>query len=166
MSKQIIVRAATSSDAADIADIYNHYVAQTVVTFEEDPVGTAEMQRRIESIYAASLPWFVAEETNRVVGYAYAHSWRPRPAYRLSVELTVYVDPAMPRRGIGSQLYTELFAALQLRGAHAVIGGISLPNAASVALHEKFGMQKVAHFREVGLKFGEWVDVGYWERTL
>ena len=166
MSELIAIRSAEPADAAGIALIYNHYVAHTVVTFEEEPVSSAEVARRIERVRAASFPWLVAEQATRVAGYAYATSWRSRSAYRFSVEVTVYVDPALPGRWIGSRLYTELFAALQLRGGHAVMGGISLPNAASVALHEKFGMQKVAHFREVGFKLGKWVDVGYWERVL
>ncbi len=97
---------------------------------------------------------------------AYAVLWKARSAYRFSVEITVYVAPGMAGRGIGSMLYSHLFAALQPLGVHAVIGGIALPNEASIALHEKFGMEKVAHFQQVGFKFNRWIDVGYWERIL
>ena len=160
------IRAARASDAAAVAAIYNHYVAETAVTFEEEPVSAAEMARRIEGVLSASLPWLVAEESADIVGYAYATHWRARRAYRYSVEVTAYVARQHAGRGIGSRLYRQLFPALQARGVHAVMGGIALPNDASVALHEKFGLRKVAHFEQVGFKFSRWIDVGYWQRIL
>ncbi len=162
----VIIRAATHADAPDIASIYNHYVAHTVITFEEEPVSPSEMARRIAEVEASSLPWLVAEEHAHVVGYAYATKWKARAAYRFSVEITVYVAHEQMRRGIGSKLYGELFPVLQARGVHAAMGGIALPNEASVALHERFGLRKVAHFQEVGFKHERWIDVGYWQRTL
>jgi L-amino acid N-acyltransferase YncA len=159
------IRAAETGDAAVIAAVYNHYVEQTTVTFEEEPVLDAEMARRIEDGRSESLPWLVAEEAGRVVGYASSRKWKSRSAYRFSAEITVYVAPGHARRGVGSSLYSRLFPILQARGIHAVIGGIALPNEASVALHEKFGMRKIAHFPEVGFKFNRWIDVGYWQRT-
>ena len=164
--EQTIIREADASDAASIASIYNHYVAETVVTFDEQPVTVQEMARRVEEVHAVSLPWLVAEQDNRVVGYAYASPWKRRAAYRFSVEISVYLDPNHLGRRLGTRLYSELFAILRNSQAHAVIGGIALPNDASVALHEKFGMHKVAVFEEVGFKFNRWIDVGYWERTL
>jgi len=162
-----MVRTATIRDADAIATIYNHYVVHTVVTFEEEPVSGPEMTRRMEEVFQWSLPWLVAEDPDgRVVGYAYATKWKARAAYRYSVETTVYLADNLVRKGVGTLLYTELFRCLKERGIHAAIGGIALPNVASVALHEKFGMRKVAHFEEVGFKFGKWVDVGYWETTL
>jgi L-amino acid N-acyltransferase YncA len=161
-----LIRAVEESDTASIAAIYNHYVANTIVTFEEEPVSPADMSQRISAVSSASLPWLVAEEAGRIAGYAYASPWKSRPAYRFSVESTVYVDPNATGRGIGSALYEHLFVALRHRAIHAVIGGIALPNDSSVALHERFGMIKVAHFREVGFKFGRRIDVAYWERTL
>lgn len=160
------VRTAAPSDAAAVAAIYNHYIAQTVVTFEEAPVSADEMARRISEVLSSSLPWLVAVTGTQVLGYAYATPWRPRSGYRYSAEITVYLDPEQSGRGIGSRLYGDLFPLLQTRGIHAVIGGIALPNDASVALHEKFGLRKVAHFEQVGFKFDRWIDVGYWERTL
>jgi L-amino acid N-acyltransferase YncA len=160
------IRIATASDADRIAEIYNHYVAKTVVTFEEDPVTGGEMRRRMDEVFASMLPWLVAESGAGVVGYAYATKWKARSAYRFSVETTVYLAAGLGRRGLGSRLYEELFRVLKEKGVHAAIRGIALPNDASVALHEKFGMRKVAHFEEVGFKFGKWVDVGYWERIL
>lgn len=160
------IREATPSDAAAIAEIYNHYVDETVVTFEEEPVPAAEIARRIEEVRSASLPWLVAEEGQGVAGYAYATRWRTRSGYRFSAEVTVYLAPGHAGRGIGSKLYEQLFPLLQARGVHAVMGGIALPNEASVALHEKLGMRKVAHFEQVGFKFGRWIDVGYWQLIL
>lgn len=165
-NERTTIRAVAPADAAGIAAIYNHYVTQTIITFEEELVSAAEIARRIEDVRSASLPWLVAEQAGRVVGYAYATKWKARYGYRFSAEVTVYLAPADARRGIGSNLYAELFPILRERGIHSVIGGIALPNDASVALHEKFGMRKVAHFKEVGFKFDRWVDVGYWQCTL
>jgi len=163
---ETIVRPASAADAAAVAEIYNHYVTQTIVTFEEEAVSAAEMVNRMQEVAAASLPWLVAERQGQVVGFAYASKWKGRCAYRFSVEVTVYIDREHGRQGIGSLLYGQLLPALSARGMHAAMGGIALPNAASVALHEKWGFEKVAHFKEVGFKFNRWIDVGYWQRVL
>jgi phosphinothricin acetyltransferase len=160
------IRPVTPADAAGIAAIYNHYVTETIVTFEETVVSTEEMARRIEEVRSASLPWLVALEAQQIAGYAYATKWRARSGYRFSAEVTVYLDPVMAGKGIGSRLYRELFPILEANGLHAIVGAIALPNPASIALHERFGMRKVAHFAEVGRKLGRWVDVGYWQRTF
>ena len=159
----VTIRAAAVDDAAAIAAIYNHYVCETVVTFEEEPVDSGEMATRIGQVADAGLPWLVAERAGVVVGFAYAAPWKERSAYRYSVECTVYLAPGLEGRGIGSALYSALFELLAQAGVHAVIAGIALPNERSVALHENFGMTKVAQFKEVGFKFGRWVDVGYWQ---
>lgn len=165
-SNDLTIRFATSRDAEAIASIYNHYVENTVVTFEEEPVSHAEIAHRIDRVSSASLPWLVAERDVHILGYSYAAPWKQRAAYRFSAEVTVYIAPDQVGLGLGSRLYGELFTMLKARGIHAAIGGIALPNAASVALHEKFGMYKVAHFTEVGFKFQQWIDVGYWQRNL
>jgi L-amino acid N-acyltransferase YncA len=162
----LMIRSVSVADADAIARIYNHYVAHTIVTFEESPVAVEEMSRRIGLTLAASCPWFVADEGGSVQGYAYAAPWKSRVGYRFTMESTVYLDPAATGRGLGALLYEPIFDAIRARGAHAVVGGIALPNDASVRLHERFGMTKVAHFPEVGFKFGSWIDVGYWQRTL
>jgi phosphinothricin acetyltransferase len=159
------LRDALPADAAAIAAIYNHYVATTIISMENDPVDTAEMARRIADIQDAALPWIVLVEGGRVCAYAYASKWRARPGYRHAVESSVYVDPALRGRGHGQALYHALLARLQGR-FHTVIGGIALPNAASIALHERMGFRQVACFHEVGHKFGAWVDVGYWQLSL
>lgn len=162
----VVVRGAVAGDAEALTRIYNHYISETLVTFEEEPVDGSELARRLGEVQAMTLPWLVAERGGAVVGYAYATQWRVRRGYRFSAEVTVYVDPDQTGQGIGSALYPELLAGLRRREIHAVMGGIALPNDASAALHEKFGFKKVAHFEHAGFKFKQWVDVGYWQRIL
>lgn len=161
-----MIRAASATDADAIAGIYNHYIRDTVITFEEVEVDGAQMAARMEKIAAAGLPWLVAEDDGRLLGYAYAAPWHARSAYRFAVEITVYLAPDAGGRGLGSALYLQLFDALKTAGIHTAIGCIALPNPASVALHEKFGMTKIGHFAEVGFKFDRWLDVGYWQTFL
>ena len=163
---EVLIRPAAATDATDVARIYNHYVLTTSITFETEAVASSEMAQRIGEIAAASLPWFVAEADGRVIGYAYASRWKGRCAYRYSVEVTAYIDHESTGRGIGTALYTALLAALRGQSMHAAMGGIALPNEQSVALHERFGFKKVAHFAQVGFKFDQWIDVGYWEVLL
>ena len=158
-----MVRTATKQDAAGIACIYNHYVLNSTITFEEQPVAEAEIADRMRKVQAQSLPYLVAEEDGRVVGFAYARQWISRTAYRFTVETTVYLGPESRGQGRGSQLYDALLEELRAKSIHAVIGIIALPNAASIALHEKFGFKKIAHLKEVGWKFEKRIDVGYWE---
>jgi phosphinothricin acetyltransferase len=166
MHEGTVVRAAAAVDASAMAGIYNHYVSNSVATFEETPLGADEMAARLAEVEGLELPWLVAADAAGVHGYAYAGRWKNRCAYRHSVEVTVYLEPEALGRGLGTQLYAALFALLRQSEVHFAIGGIALPNAASVALHEKFGMRKVAHFNEVGYKFGRWIDVGYWQLLL
>ena len=162
-----MIRNATSADAAALASIYNRYVLDTTVTFEETAVSEAEMASRIVEVQDAGLPWLVAEdEAGTVLGHAYASKWKGRCAYRFAVETTVYLDATAHGRGLGRQLYERLLAALRDAGMHVAIGGIALPNPASIALHEKLGFRKVGQFEEVGFKLGRWIDVGYWQAML
>ena len=160
-----MIRPATTADAAAICAIYNHYVLQTTITFEESPVTPEDMESRIYETLA-SLPWLVWEHDGTAQGFAYASKWKGRCAYRHSAEVTVYLDPMSVGQRIGSRLYEALLADLRQRNFHAVIGGIALPNTASIALHERLGFRKVAHFEQVGWKFGRWIDVGYWQLLL
>jgi phosphinothricin acetyltransferase len=158
-------RFAAHHDAAAIAEIYNRYVRETVITFEETPVAAHEMARRIADV-AARYAWLVAEHDGAVVGWAYATDWKSRSAYRFTVETTVYVAQSHHGRGIGIALYDALLAELRARRLHSAVGCIALPNPPSIALHERLGFKKVAHFPEVGRKFDRWVDVGYWQLML
>jgi L-amino acid N-acyltransferase YncA len=157
-----MIRPATIDDAAQLCEIYNHYVLNTTVTFEEGAVSAEEMGERVKETLE-SLPWLVVEENGRVLGFCYASKWKGRCAYRYSVESTVYLSPDAGGRGLGTELYSTLLEELKDRGLHTVMGGIALPNDASIALHEKFGFEKIAQFKQVGNKFGQWIDVGYWQ---
>jgi L-amino acid N-acyltransferase YncA len=156
------IRPVRPDDAAAICSIYNHYVRNSTISFEETPVSSEEMVTRIRAI----APWYVCEHDAALLGYAHAAPWRGRSAYRFSVESSVYLAPEHAGKGIGKQLYTALITDLRQRGIHAVMGGIALPNDASIALHEALGFVKVAQFREVGRKFDRWLDVGYWQLLL
>lgn len=160
------IRDASVEDAESVAAIYNPFVLNTSISFEEAAVSDAEMAQRIMDVQAAGLPWLVAEHDGVIAGYAYASKWRARHAYRFSVESSVYLAPANAGKGLGTALYRVLLERLRGGGYHLAISGIALPNPASVALHEKLGFDKVAQFREVGFKFGSWSDVGYWQLNL
>jgi phosphinothricin acetyltransferase len=157
-----VIRPAAPSDAAACAAIYAPFVTDGVESFEETPPGETEMARRM----AAAHLWLVAVEDGAVVGYAYGGRHRERAAYRLTVEVSVYLAPAARGRGLGRALYTELFTALAERGFRTALAGVTLPNAASVGLHEAMGFTPVGVFRAVGWKFGAWHDVGWWQRSL
>ena len=161
-----LVRPVTAADAEAIARIYNYYVANTVITFEEEAVSAPDMAARIAEAQGLSLPWLVAEVEGAIVGYAYARRWRPRSAYRYSAETTIYLDRGYEGRRIGTTLYSALLPLLRARGIHVAIGGVALPNDASIALHEKLGFERVATFRQVGFKHDRWVDVAYWQLVL
>jgi L-amino acid N-acyltransferase YncA len=152
-------------DAPEIRSIYNYYVTHSICTFEEAPVPVPEMENRIREVIS-SYPWLVLEEEGEIHGYIYANRWKSRSAYRYSAELSVYVRHGYQGKGLGKMLMGRLLTELKSQGYHTVIGGIVLPNERSVQLHECFGFKKVAHFAEVGFKFGTWLDVGYWQRIL
>lgn len=160
------IRPVTEEDAPAITGLYNPYITNTTITFEEEPVRAEEMLQRIHKVLAIPFPWLCAEVNGRLAGYAYAARWRERSAYRFVAESTIYMDPAFSGQGIGRQLYIELLNQLRAAGMHTVMGVITIPNPASIALHESLGFVKVAHFPEVGYKFNQWLDVGYWQLTF
>lgn len=160
-----MIRNVTLKDAQRIAEIYNYYIEHTVITFEETLVTAEEIKERIEE-HTKILPWLVVEEDGVVIGYAYASKWAGRCSYRFSVEVSVYLDINQKGKGAGTKLYAELIQQLKELNYHVVIGGMTLPNAASQALHERFGFKKVAHYKEIGFKFQQWLDVGYWQLIL
>ena len=160
-----MIRPVKSADVQAICDIYNYYIENTFITFEEQKVTAGQMQERIDNV-RQKYDWFVYEKEGEVIGYCYATGWRARSAYRFSVETTVYLKNGYEGNGVGTALYRHLIEDLIRRDIHSFIGGISLPNDSSVALHEKMGFQKIAHFREVGQKFNKWIDVGYWQLVL
>ena len=160
------LRLATADDAAAIASLYAPYVIDSAVSFETEPPDEAEMGTRIAAggdLY----PWLVATEgAGEPLGYAYACAFRARRAYRFSVETTVYVAPHAHGRGVGRSLYAALLPLLEAQGFTQAIAAITLPNAASVRLHEAMGFAQAGVYREVGWKLGEWRSVGLWQRSL
>jgi len=160
-----MIRSATIEDAARICEIYNHYVLHSTITFEEHAISADEMRQRITETLTV-LPWLVWVEDDSILGFAYASKWKGRCAYRYAVESTLYLADGWNGRGIGTRLYLALLDELRLRKLHTVMGGIAMPNPASVALHQKLGFEQIAHFREVGWKFGKWIDVDYWQLFL
>ena len=156
------IRPAERRDAAAIAAIYAHYVATSAATFETESPGVAEMERRI----GAAKLWLVAERDGDVAGFAYGGTHRSRAAYRWTVETSVYVARAHARQGIGLELYATLLPALEARGYRNAVAGITLPNPASVALHEAAGFVRAGVFRRIGYKAGAWWDVGWWQCPL
>lgn len=158
----MLIRHATPDDAAQVAEVYNHYITHTHHTFETEPLSPDEMARRIAEV-AAEFPFLVAEDDGIIHGYAYADQFRLRREFEFTAEVLIYVRNEAKKKGIGTALYSQLFDLLAETDIHAIVAGISFPNDASIRFHEKLGFEKVAHFREVGYKLGRWVDVGYWE---
>ena len=161
------VRPATGDDLEAVNDIYNHYVAESHITFDVEPV-SMEQRREWFTHYAPAgrHRLFVAEDGGRVVGFASSSRFRPKPGYLTSVETSVYLEPDATGRGAGSRLYESLFQSLEGEDVHRAYAGIALPNPASIALHEKFGFKRVAHFTEQGRKFGRYWDVAWFEMPL
>ncbi len=164
-----MIRPVTPSDAAAICDIYNHYVDNTVITFEYERVSIEAMQERIEST-TAQYHWFVYEEKGEILAYAYTNLWKSREAYKHVLESTVYASHTMTTKGVGTKLYQALFDAIEDQQEHqkvkALMGVIALPNEASVALHKKMGFIEAGYFKEVGYKFEQWVDVAFYQKDL
>jgi L-amino acid N-acyltransferase YncA len=161
----VTIRPASTLDAERCAAIYRPYVETSWISFETIAPGPDEMAHRIAS-YGSSHGWLVFEVDQIVAGFAYGSPHRSREAYQTSCDVTVYVDPAYERRGIGRLLYEALLAHLADRGFHAAFAGIALPNDASIALHETMGFSPLGIYREVGWKMGGWRDVGWWQRLL
>lgn len=160
-----MIRKATIADANQICEIYNYYVLNTTVSFEEVAVTVADMADRISAVIT-TLPWIVYEEDGIIIGYAYASKWRVRSAYRFSVESSVYMRHDQKGKGIGTILYRELIDQLKNLGVHTIIGGVAQSNPASTKLHENFNFEKVATFREIGYKKEQWLDTSYWQLIL
>ena len=154
------VRVATPADGAACAAIYAPYVSGSAITFEQEPPGAEAMAERIATALA-NHAWLVAERDGGVVGYAYAGPWKARPAYRWSCEVTVYVAGDEQRGGVGRALYEALFERLAGRGYRTFVGGVTLPNDASVGLHRALGFEPVGTFTRIGWKLGQWRDVHY-----
>lgn len=162
-----VIRPAGEEDLGAINDIYNHYVVETHVTFDEEPM-SMEARREWFGHYAGTGRHrvLVAEEDGKVTGFATSSRLRPKPGYLTSVETSIYLAPDAIGKGVGARLYGELFKSLEGEDLHRAYAGIALPNPASIALHEKFGFKRVALFSEQGRKFGRYWDVAWFEKPL
>ena len=162
------IRTATLDDLEALTDIYNHYIVHTPITFDLQPFTAA-----------ARRPWFddhgdagphrllvAAGGGDRCLGYASSSRWRPKPAYSTTVEASVYCHPDACRQGVGTALYAALFAAIEREDVQTIVAGVTLPNPASLGLHERFGFRPVGVFHEVGRKFDQFWDVAWFERPL
>ena len=161
----ITVRFAAPSDAAKLVSIYRPYVEETAVTFEYDTPSVAEFAARIRE-YGESCPYLVAECDGEPVGYAYAHQYGVRHAFRFSAELSIYVKRDFTGGGVGKRLYGALIELLTLQGFKNLYALVSLPNDASVALHNAFGFTEVGRERGVGYKVGRWIDLATLELAV
>ena len=167
------IRFATLQDSVALAKIYNWYIENSTITFEEELVSAGDMAQRI-AVTDNTRPWFVLEvssadgkeHVSEILGYAYAARWKDRSAYRFARETSIYLAPDQSGEGYGQLLYERLIAALRETEIHMLIAGIALPNAASIALHEKLGFKKAGEFEEVGRKFDNYLNVGYWQLLL
>lgn len=164
------IRLANMGDSLAISEIYNWYIKNSTITFEEEPVTAGDMAQRI-AVSDATRPWFVLETNDNngvstLLGYAYAARWKERSAYRFAREVSIYLISDARGEGFGLALYTTLIEALRETDIHILLAGITLPNEASIALHEKLGFKKVGEFEEVGKKFDNYLNVGYWQLFL
>jgi len=163
----LIIRDARLDDAQALLNIYAPYVETTWVTFETEVPALIDFRGRIEQYrFKLGFPYKVAELNGSIAGYAYAHPYHEREAYRFTAETSVYVKQKFGRGGIGTELYKAVLDDLKKSGIHAVIAILGYPNEISKQFHEKFGFREIGHFHEVGYKFDRWLDVGYLEKIL
>ncbi len=162
---KVLIREAHPRDAAAVALIYQPYIAQTAITFEEAPVSAPDMTDRIATIQKLH-PFLVAECSGDLVGYAYAAPHRPRASFRWSVDVAVYLAPTHQRRGVGTKLYQQLLPLLARQGYVMAYAGITIPNPASIGMHESMGFKQIGLYHNVGYKLGAWRNMGWWERQL
>ena len=160
-----MIRKATLADTSALLEIYNYYVIHTTVTFDEVALSLNAFTEKLELILK-DYPCIVFEDNNEILGFAYGSKFRLKPAYNYTVESTVYVKNGAHGKQIGSKLYTELLAQLKQRNFKSVLGVLTIPNPASVKLHEKFGFTQVAHLKDVGFKFDTWLDVGIFQLKI
>jgi phosphinothricin acetyltransferase len=161
-----MIRDVVLSDSARIAEIYNYYIENTIISFEEERVDSGEIESRIKAVLEKNYPYIVYEENGLLIGYAYLNNWRARPAYNITLETSIYLDIRFTGKGIGSALYKELIDRSKRINIHSLIGVISLPNEASQQIHEKLGFQLVGNFKESGKKFNRWIDVEFWQKKM
>lgn len=162
------IRDAVAGDIPHMLEIYNHYVANSTVTFDEDPLTLKEMRKKFAHVQELGFPWLVAESPRGIVlGYAYVTPWKVKAAYRYTVENSIYLGPASTGKGIGKALMSELLPRAKAAGIKEVIAVIADKGAdASVAMHRNFGFKEIGHMGKVGFKFGRWLGTYLMQKSL
>ncbi len=166
MPAEFLIRPAVQDDLSDIAAIYAHEIANSIATFDLDPPDSAYWQEKLAGKHPGDHLLVAVDEDEDVVGYAYSWSFRPRPAYSLTRETSIYLDPSVRGQGIGKQLYPALLETMADSGVHTAVALVALPNPGSIALHEYCGFEQVGGMREVGYKFDQWIDVAWFQKLL
>ncbi|MDQ1606124.1 MAG: hypothetical protein QOJ18_491 [Microbacteriaceae bacterium] len=162
------IREAAERDIPDMREIYNHYVANSTVTFDEDAMTLGEMRKKFRTVQNLHFPWILAESPRgQVLGYAYVTPWKPKAAYRYTVENSIYLGPASTGKGLGRALMTELLARSKAAGIKEIIAVIADKGAeASIAMHKNFGFKEIGHMGKVGFKFGRWLGTVLMQKSL
>jgi L-amino acid N-acyltransferase YncA len=166
MAVEVTIRRAVEGDLTDVATIYNHEVVNSHATFDLEPPTLEYWRQRLAGAHAGDHLLVAVDREQHVVGYAYSWSYRPRPAYDLTRETSIYLDPSVRGRGVGRRLYPALLDTMTASGVHTAVALVALPNPASIALHEACGFEHVGTMREVGYKFDQWVDVRWYQKML
>ena len=161
-----MIRDVKLSDSERITEIYNYYIENTIITFEEIIVSNEEIKSRIKKIQKQNYPYIIYEENNKLLGYAYVDKWRQRSAFDITLETSIYIDKDYLNKGIGKVLYKELIDRTKKLNIHSLVGVISIPNKPSRKLHQELGFQLIGNFREVGIKFNQLIDVEFWQLNL
>jgi phosphinothricin acetyltransferase len=163
--QQVSIREVTSEDFDRITAIYNHYVEHTLITFDIEPYTLPQLTDKILSLQK-DYPVLVAHDEDTILGYAYAAAWKSKTAYKHSAETTIYMHPDHHGKGVGKRLYHSLLSSLPLYEIVNAIACITVPNDASIKLHQKLGFEKIGRFNKVGYKMEQWVDVEYWQKHV
>ncbi len=166
MTIDLSIRPATAQDATALQAIYAPYVLETAISFETQVPDPSEMARRIETYQPDYGYWVAQKNDGQILGYAYGSTYRPRPAYRFTAEVSVYVDRSMPAKGVGRALYGHMIPDLKARGYHTLIGVVTQPNAPSEGFHRSMGFECIGITRQVGRKFDVWHDIALYQKML
>ncbi|HET7387556.1 MAG TPA: GNAT family N-acetyltransferase [Nocardioidaceae bacterium] len=166
MPAEVIIRPAVEGDLADIATIYNHEVVNSTATFDLDPPDLGYWREKLAGNHPGDHLLVAVDTDGDVVGYAYSWSYRPRPAYHLTRETSIYLDPSVRGRGVARKLYPALLETMAASGVHTAVALVALPNPSSEALHKACGFEQVGMMREVGYKFDQWIDVAWYQKFL
>ena len=165
LSKSDCIRLATPADASECLRIYTYYAENTAFSFEEGAPNVEQMAQRIGTI-VKNYPWLVYDDDQTIKGYAYASQFRPRPAYRWTAEVTIYLDSDANHSGIASRLYQQLLSILIQQGFYNAVAVITEPNPRSERFHLKQGFEKIGVFKSIGYKLDQWNDIGWWQKQL